>query len=46
MNCDKGYDLFVDANAEDDHALEFYRASGGSECQVLQYSFYFNKPVL
>jgi aminoglycoside 3-N-acetyltransferase I len=43
---EKRYDLFVDADAEDHHALEFYRAAGGSESRVLQYSFYFNKPVL
>jgi aminoglycoside 3-N-acetyltransferase I len=31
--------IFVQADKEDDHALDFYRATGGHEAQVVHYTY-------
>ncbi len=36
-------EIFVDANREDAHALDFYRAGDGFEQQVMQFTFKVNK---
>ena len=32
--------LFVDANEEDDHAVDFYHTTGGEAAKVIQFSYY------
>ncbi|HTB53397.1 MAG TPA: GNAT family N-acetyltransferase [Ferruginibacter sp.] len=37
--------LFVDANEEDEHAVDFYHTTGGKAANIIQFSYYVDYPA-